>query len=42
MPGYYVRGQEASRGAVARLRGGASKKSKKALAASGTAVVESG
>ena len=32
MPGYYVRGQEASRGAVARLRGGGAKKSEKALA----------
>ena len=38
MPGYYVRGQEASRGAVARLRGGVPKKSGKALAPPGTAV----
>ena len=48
MPALYIRNQEASRGAVARLRGGrrdgggAAKKSKKALAASGTVVVESG
>ena len=42
LPALYIRGQEASRGAVARLRGEAGKKSKKALAASGTAVVESG
>ncbi|MCY3623678.1 MAG: tyrosine-type recombinase/integrase [Gammaproteobacteria bacterium] len=48
MPALYIRNQEASRGAVARLRGGrrdgggASKKSKKALAASETVVVESG
>ena len=45
MPGYYVRGQEASRGAVARLRGGGgaaarrgAKKSGKGLAPPGTAV----
>ncbi|MCY3837658.1 MAG: tyrosine-type recombinase/integrase [Gammaproteobacteria bacterium] len=48
MPALYIRNQEASRGAVARLRGGrrerggAAKKSKKALAASRTVVVESG
>ena len=48
MPALYIRNQEASRGAVARLRGGrragggAAKKSKKALAASGTVVIESG
>ena len=39
MPGYYVRGQEASRGAVARLRGGVRKKSGKALAPPGTRVL---
>ena len=42
MPGLYVRGQEASRGAVARLRGGAAKKSKKTVAVPETVVVESG
>ena len=48
MPALYIRNQEASRGAVARLRGGrrdgggAAKKSEKALAASETVVVESG
>ena len=48
MPALYIRNQEASRGAVARLRGGrrssggAAKKSKKALAVPGMAVVESG
>ena len=42
MPGRYVHGQEASRGAVARLRGGAAKKSKKALAPSETAALGSG
>ena len=48
MPALYIRNQEASRGAVARLRGGrrdgggTAKKSKKALAASETVVVESG
>ena len=48
MPALYIRNQEASRGAVARLRGGrrdgggVARKSKKALAASGTVVIESG
>ena len=42
MPALYIRGQEASRGAVARLRGDPAKKWEKALAACGTAVVESG
>ena len=42
MPALYIRNQEASRGAVARLRRSAAKNSKKALAASGTVVVESG
>ena len=41
MPARYIRNQEASRGAVARLRGGVEKKPKKPLAATGTAVVES-
>ena len=41
MPAYYARNQEAHRGAVARFRGGAAKKSKKALAPPETAVVES-
>jgi len=47
MPARYIRNQEASRGAVARLHGGrrdgggAAKKPKKALAASETVVVES-
>ena len=42
MPALYIRNQEASRGAVARLRDDAQKKPKKTLAASGTVVVESG
>ena len=42
MPALYIRNQEASRGAVARLRRSDAKESKKVLAASGTAVVESG
>ena len=42
MPGYYVRSQEASRGAVARLRGGVGrKKLQKALAIRETAVLGS-
>ena len=41
MPGRYVRGQAARRGAVARLRGGAAKKSKKTLAPPEIAVVRS-
>lgn len=42
MPARYVRGQEAARGAVARLRGRAAKKPKKVLAPPEIAVLESG
>ena len=41
-PAYYARNQEAHRGAVARLRGGATKEPKKGVAPPGTAVVEFG
>ena len=42
MPAYYARNQEARRGAVARLRGGATKKAKKGVAPPENAVVEFG